>query len=148
MNLPDTTLAWLGALIDGEGSIMLINRSRSRGQGFYWRPQVGIYNTDTRLMEALKDRVGTGSVYAHTRTPKENQKKTSYRWNLNATQIRALLPSVLPWLILKKEQAELLLEACSLIEANKTGRPPEEAVRLRVAEIADTIKHLNRKGRE
>lgn len=162
--LPDTTLAWLAALIDGEGSIMLIKRSPSPSQirnspsvvnNHHYRAQVGIYNTDLRLMEALKEKTGIRRVYTHIRQAKENHKRTAYRWNLVADECRELLPQLLPWLICKKEQAELLLQALDVKNKMTTKKgekwlSPKEVDECR--ELMDNIHlqitTLNKKGRE
>lgn len=121
-----------------------------------WRPVVSVYNTDRRLMEALRERTGGGVVYTHQRQPQENHKKTAYSWRMRISEIRAWLPELLPWLVCKREQAELLLEALDL-KASLTpakGLPMAQTVarrdevRARIADIAGSISHLNRKGRE
>jgi len=163
-NLPETTIAWLSALIDGEGSVMLISRSPSPAQiekspsvtkYNHYRAQVGIYNTDIRLMEALTNKTGISRIYTHTRQAKENHKKTAYRWNLVADECRIILPQLLPWLVLKKEQSELLLQALKIKDKLTTKKgemwlSPNEVSVLRVELdlIHDQITYLNRKGRE
>jgi hypothetical protein len=151
-----TTAAWLAALIDGEGSVMLT--ARRGGQTVApknWRPVVSVYNTDLRLMDALKERTGGGVVYTHTRQEQENHKKTAYSWRMRVSEIKTWLPELLPWLVCKREQSELLLEALAL----KTTLTPEkgrslaqtieqrDVVRARIAAVAVEISALNRKGR-
>ena len=153
--------AWLAALIDGEGSIMLTRRAYARGSRLYSSPNphfravVSIYNTDQRLMKALVEKTGIDRVYKHTRQPKENQKKTSYSWRLVATEIREWLPLVMPWLVCKAEQATLLLEALDITSKLTPikGQPylnssQQMPLILRRDEIAKQISMLNRKGRE
>jgi len=115
------------------------------------RPVLSIYNTDYRLMEALVERTGIDRVYTHTRAPKENHKKTSYSWRMTTDDMRFWLPKLLPWLVCKKEQAILMLEALEL----KTGLTPlkgqewrkDAAMTPRLLEIQQEISTLNRKGR-
>jgi hypothetical protein len=121
-----------------------------------WRPVVSIYNTDLRLIEALLDRTGGGVVYTHTRQPRENHKKTAYSWRMRVSEIKLWLPELLPWLVCKREQAELLLRAMELktTMAPTRGRSLEQTiaqrdmVRSEIANIAGSISALNRKGRE
>lgn len=162
--VPDTTLAWLAALIDGEGSILFTKgsyseaamaKSPSLAKRSRLRASVAVSNTDYRLMEALKERTGIGAIYTHVRQPKENQKKTAYTWRMNATELRVWLPRIAPWLVLKQEQATLLLEALDLkesmtVKAGEKWTIDWNEVKLRqdrLVEIAEEISALNRKGR-
>ena len=151
--LTDARLAWLAALIDGEGSVMLIKRVPSATaktqRNPHYRAVVGIYNTDVRLMDAIVEHTGINRVYSHTRLERENHKKTAYSWRMVAEDIRTLGPLLLPWLVCKKEQMALLLEALELASLN-TPRKGEKLVRqptTRRDEIAVAISELNRKGR-
>lgn len=156
--MEDTTLSWLAALIDGEGSVMLIRRSprasatNAQKNNPHYRAQVGVYNTDERLMTALVERTGIDRVYTHTRDPKHNHKKTSYRWAMVAQDVRKLGPLLLPWLVCKKEQMTLLLEALEIADRG-TPRKGEKWIRseedlTRRDEIYAEIRRLNTRGRE
>lgn len=116
----------------------------------HYRAQVCVYNTDKRLMDALVDSTGIDRVYAHTRQPKEHHKKTSYRWNMVADDVRKWGPQLLPWLVCKREQMELLLEALQIADGNtpRTGEPLVYSGLQRRDEIYAEIRRLNTKGRE
>src|SRR5262245_16217020 len=119
--IPNTTLAWRAGLIDGEGSVMLIRRKGGmikRMRNPHFRAVVSISNTDLRLMRALAERTGIDRVYKHVRPLKENHKAESYTWRMVASEIRVWGPKLLPWLVLKREQMGLLLEALAIAEAN------------------------------
>lgn len=129
---------------------MLSRRSSNKVRGVHYRASVVIYNTDYRLMDALIEHTGISRVYTHTRPVKANHKKTAYSWRMVADDIRLWGPRLLPWLILKKDQMALLLEALELAERN-TPRAGERYVRqdnTRRDEIVAEISALNRKGRE
>lgn len=158
MAMEDTTLAWLAALIDGEGSVMLIKRAASSSatnamkNNTHYRARVAVYNTDKRLMDALVERTGIGRVYTHTRAPKHNHKKTSYRWTMVAQDVRRLGPRLLPWLVCKQEQMVLLLEALEIADratprkGEKWARSEEDMARR--DEIYAEIRRMNTRGRE
>lgn len=154
-------IAWLAALIDGEGSIMLTKHKHApstiKRRPYLVnypriRPSLAIYNTDYRLMMALIERTGIERVYTHTRPAKENHKKTSYSWRMVANDMREWLPDLLPWLVCKQEQAILMIEALEL----KTGLTPlkgqkwrrDATMMPRLLEIQQEISDLNRRGRE
>lgn len=152
--LPETTWAWVAGLIDGEGSIMLTNHPTPRPNISRTRPIVSISNCDLRLMEALQERTGCGRIYKHRRQPKENQKRDAYTWRLTALEQREVLPHVLPWLVSKREQAELLLRALEVKDqlTCSKGKPAanfreRDVLRAERDSIQQRISALNRRGR-
>ena len=151
---------WLAALIDGEGSVMLSLRTYSgRGKNKkmnqpHYRPVVVIANTDRRLMNALTDNTGVSRIYGHRikGAPQVLMKRTQYTWRLAVNDINIWLPRVLPYLVLKKEQAELLLEAMAIKAYISPGNPGfQPGIRNKlVAELTEIyleIRKLNTKGR-
>jgi len=148
---PATTLAWLAALIDGEGWVGYVKR-KHKFTTYNYRAVLAVSNTERRLLEAIIEKTGTGRIYQHNRPPHENHKRVAYTWRLNATELRVWLPWLIPWLVLKKEQAQLLLAGLE-IQATLTPRlgvsssdPAYQEARNRRVEIAAGIKYLNRKG--
>lgn len=115
------------------------------------RAVVSVYNTHRGLLERAQELFG-GSIYAHTRQPQENHKRTAYSWRLTAAQMRVLLPQLLPWLIVKREQATLLMEALALKSELTPTKGAEwrrsEAAYPRLVEIQALVSALNRKGRQ
>lgn len=111
-----------------------------------------MYNTDVRLMDALTERTGISRVYVHDRVPKNNNKKTSYRWTMVAEDIRKLGPQLLPWLVCKRDQMALLLEALEIADrmTPRKGEPwiRSEEDKTRRDEIYAEIRRLNTRGRE
>ncbi|MDE2104786.1 MAG: hypothetical protein KGL39_46545 [Patescibacteria group bacterium] len=158
--MEETIAAWLGGLMDGEGSIMLTNHiahikpSKRNPEGnSYWRkrPIVSIANCDRALLEACQQRTGMGRIYRHSRADVVNRKSESFTWRLTADEQRKILPAILPWLITKREQGELLLEALEIKEllTNATGRSVADRNILckRRDAIQARISELNRRGR-
>jgi len=160
----DTTAAWLAALIDGEGSVMLNKRTFSgnsaattgRGRTIQYRPVVVIAsNTDYRLHEAIRERIGVGQIYEHKRhaEPDNMRRRRIWTYRLNVAQIEAIMPHVRPWLVIKGEQADLLAEAMQIKRSITPGeagflpanRPPLIA---RLDAIYDEIRTINTRGRE
>lgn len=88
---------------------------------------------------------------------KATRAKTAYEWRLNSTECRWFLPIVIPHLVLKQEQATLLLEALALKDKKKpvSGKkwthladPNRANINARIEAIAAEIGRLNRKGRQ
>jgi hypothetical protein len=93
-------LAYLAGIIDGEGTI-----------GLYWhkardsyRVKIYVVNTCKNLIDWLGSVFG-GYVYER----KHNQWKTRYEWHLGEDSMD-LLESLIPYLKVKKGQANVILE--------------------------------------
>jgi hypothetical protein len=161
--MEDSTLSWLAALIDGEGSVMLNKRTYSgnterttlKAKAPSYRPVVVIAcNTDYRLMEAIRGRMQVGQICQHRvgGDPRTPRKRSQWTYRLNVGQIWEWLPSIRPWLVLKGEQSDLLLEAMDIkrkITPGQPGflprnRPPFLA---RLDEIYASIRAANTVGR-
>jgi hypothetical protein len=97
----------LAAFIDGEGSI-LINERNTQGKS-NWGPwlRVVIANTDPRLPRWLRMTFGGGAVVARRRA-KANHRH-AIKWHVSCRQAEEILRNCLPFLLLKKEQAEIAL---------------------------------------
>jgi len=139
-------LAYAAGIVDGEGCVTL--RTRRPWGNEVSRicvPTLMVCNTDPRLTDWLRARFG-GSVCCSLR-PGSHQKDV-YRWSVVNRQCRAALLLLLPFLILKKAQAEVLLASSRYLMDHKTYKghslPPELIVK-RAAAIQE-IRLLNRRG--
>lgn len=146
-NIPDTTLAWLAAIIDGEGSVMLTNKKTKNG-GLSYRARIKVSNTDYRMMQALVDKTGINRIFGRRRQPNLNH-KDYYEWTMEAGELRGWLPLLIPWLICKQEQATLLLEYLTEASVNMAlpGKTFDPSPKKRKHEIAAEIHRLNKKGK-
>jgi hypothetical protein len=101
---------YLAGIVDGEGTLCLNYRPTYVGKniGAVCFSQIVIYNTSTTLMRWLISNVG-GRFYLRTKT--SLSKKPQYAWVPSGKKNREqFLLGILPYLVIKKKQAELLLE--------------------------------------
>ncbi len=100
-------LGYLAGLIDGEGCISF-NPIGQKGQ--WGRYTLSIYNTDLRVMEWLAQ---IGGSY-HGRVRGEGNplsKKMQYEWRVRrAADVKAILETVLPILIIKYDVAKRVVK--------------------------------------
>ena len=98
---------YLAGIIDGEGSLIITRSDRGTYYNYYAR--IHVKNTDMRLMHWLVDNFG-GNIHPHK--PKSPLHKKAYSWYFsgNAKSKEIFLLALLPYLIIKKEQAILLVE--------------------------------------
>lgn len=116
---------YIAGIIDGEGTLSIgrseydANRKAENGRpartyhttGFHSR--VSVKNTDLRLMKWFKSRVG-GEWYKDTSKRPENW-KDSYVWVYGGIKLKEeFLLAILPYLVIKREQALVLLEFIKL----------------------------------
>ena len=100
LKLPDQIwkYAYLAALIDGEGSIIFGSKSQRI---------VTVANTDYGLMEWLQSNFG-GNI--RIGRAEGARRKTQYKWDLSQRlDVKLLLTSVMPFLVIKREKAVKML---------------------------------------
>lgn len=95
--------AWLAALVDGEGNVMMQVRQRYKNRIV----RITITNTCLELLERVKDWTGIGFI-AVTRYDNPRH-KTRYNWVVSGANARALLDMMMPWLIVKRHIAQQVL---------------------------------------
>lgn len=136
MPLTDTQLAYTAGIVDGEGCISVHRQKRSH------TIRVHVTNTNADLIARLLDWFG-GHVYASIR--KNPRHKDAFVWEVSALQAGIFLQQILPFLFLKRAQAEVVLE----LQATKIrkGRTPVSAeVLSQRFQFARAISVLNLKG--
>jgi hypothetical protein len=114
-----TNWAYLAGLLDGEGCFTITGTWKNR-KGI-WRTKTGpntyfhinliisLYNTDLKVMKWLVDHFG-GVYYVHHPSKKPSH-KIGYSWHpKGAKNKELLLLGILPYLVIKREQAKLSLE--------------------------------------
>lgn len=139
-------LAYLAGLVDGEGSILFsVGRSirrGARGQELHviqYQPRLQIANCSERLLLMVRDFVGAGHVHSNPRS--KAIWKTGYQYQLSGTHLGPLLKQLIPHLILKEQQARLVL--VWIEDRQRAGTRPYSAGDLDIIEL---VKARNAKG--
>ncbi len=149
-------LAYLAAIIDGEGTISMsdkrIMKRKSRGirkTNKIYRARVNfsttvtVCNTDSRLIDWLIANFGGSASYSKQKKENWKQKIT---WIMPTTRIREILIAALPYFVLKKIQAELMIEARKEFDENQKQRLTSDEVYNRRLEICHLIRLHNQKS--
>ena len=110
-NPREEDVVWLACAIDAEGSIML----QYNGRGL-WSARIMICNTSR---EFVWNALNLSKIGHMTDEINRHGCKPIFRFQLNSNGCRKILPKVLRYLIIKKKQGTLLLEALKLLEDNK-----------------------------
>lgn len=95
--------AWFAGLFDGEGCVAWPKRHR------FNECRISIANTSLPLLERAKEVTGTGKIREVTKYRKNPKHNRAWVWNCYAANAREVLSQILPWLIVKKEAAEIVL---------------------------------------
>lgn len=140
---------YLAGLIDGEGHISITHsdkptyRTQRGKEKLYPCPIrygviVAVSNTDIRLMKRLKEMFG-GSYNGGKPFKNHPNWKPKYQWNVSGNENKELiLLALLPYLVLKREQAIIALEFLRL----RNEKAPEKRQELYERNIV-----LNKRGK-
>lgn len=133
-----TDLAWAAGLLDGEGYIGVTWRKTVNSHTPWWYIQVVLTNTHQGALERFVAVLGRGRYYA--KKPVEGRQPVFY---VAATGVVAttILHALLPYLVIKREQALLALEAREI--GMRVDQAVSEECWLRMIEIENAIKALN-----
>lgn len=108
-DLHETDYAYFAGILDGEGHVGLYrHRDKKCKRGFAWRVMMGVTNTQIPLLLDLQRRFG-GVIEKQGKSAFNGRQVWGLRFSTNA--MRAILPKLLPYLILKRRDAEIMLSA-------------------------------------
>jgi hypothetical protein len=111
--------AYLAAMIDGEGSISLYRHRQYKRNDWQYRPRVLVVNTHRGLVDSLQQRFG-GSALLQARRP---HTKHLYMWRvIGMEDIQRILTGCMPYMIVKRDRASLLLAFVEERLSHRVGR--------------------------
>lgn len=140
LELSDVEAAWIACAIDGEGTIA-IQLNNSKGRRSRYRAKVYVCNTNMDFLMHLASLVD-GSISLKN-MPHVPGYKRCYQVFIRARAIKQLLERVLPFLIIKRRQAELVLALCNAIETAPLHMPSNHELFER---LWQECKALNKRG--
>ena len=132
-------LAYAAGIVDGEGCITILNKWDSRSKT-YDKVQVDITNTNEWICQWFKMQFG-GTVRM-CKAHKSNWKPT-FKWILEADKATAFLKIVLPYLNIKKANAEI---AISYQVTRRIGGHYSQDEKILLEADRVRMKQLNKKG--
>ena len=142
-----TDLAWLGGIIDGEGSVTIFRHTEKNGK-VKLRPTVGITNTNPKIISRCLKIIGELGVTVHIQERWTDSEKYATCWQVisrNTTTIKTILEGVRPYLYGKGQVADYVL---SFIESRWTQNGKGQAKRYTEYEhrLADSAMAFNKRG--
>lgn len=124
---------YLAGIIDGEGCIRINRRPRaSNGRMVYWM-FVSVTNTDIKIINWLNERIPAFTGKCH-RSFKDRNRKPCFQWILTGNRkVRIFCKELAPFLVSKKNQAELIAKGYLLLTDEKRDELYEKVKQLKRA---------------
>ena len=158
LGLTPTEMDWarLAAFIDGEGSISLCPRHTPKMKSITFCGKVVVTNTDFRLAKWCMDVFGMRTYEREFVSQKEQALERNWKtcFYAQALGFRAtwILRNCLPWFLLKRSQAEVVIEHQKTTSVDYWQRggshatqTPVEVLKFRF-ELKQKLSDLNRRG--
>jgi len=122
--MPEVDKAWLAALIDGEGTICFQERVSKRATSPTWSVRLSVVNTHRGLLERVAKlcNVGGGPGSPSPRFRREGAPgRPIFHWQVTNAKAASVIAAIRPYLVAKREQADLAL-AVHLLNQKHAGR--------------------------
>jgi len=133
IELTDAEAGYIAGCLDCDGCVGLWGK---KGTTKY-DPCIVFYNNDKTLVDKLEQMIGFGSIYPTTH--KNRNHKTVWNYKISNTQTYPLIKRILPYLVRKREQANLILQFYELRWSKEYNAPYGKEER----EMIEKIKRLN-----
>ena len=134
-DMKDTDWAYLAGLIDGEGHLGI---EGPQGPGV----MLVITNSSVVLMDWLESHMPVGKKYS-LKGSKNGVKRPVWQWWIWNEDILPIVSAVMPYLIAKREEAEVILLALDERKrysyALGTGHHPPQSFRIQMKELRDRL---------
>lgn len=104
-------LAYMAGIMDGEGTFYIGNYSGNRKNGDkHYQTVIAICSTDKCLIDWLYATFeGSTRQYTPNQMAK-NCRKQVYRWQATSNRLLHICEEILPYLVIKKRQCEIMIE--------------------------------------
>lgn len=145
IQLTDIERGYLAGMLDGEGSVYIsYYKQHPTCTNGRWQIGISIYSSNEPVLEYLRDICRTGSLWRKSSSKQELTQKRVYGFHLSSEALRIILPQIKDVLHIKREQAELALEALQYIQrGNNQHHPRKDEV---IWELYKEMKQLNKRG--
>jgi hypothetical protein len=155
-DVTETEWAYLAGVMDGDGSIMIHRNSslaRTRKYTDGWRRQyiMIISSVSVDFLNKLHNIVKLGKVRVYSFNDKRFDGKDGvyhcrYQRSLRfeANEMRAILPRIIPYLVLKKDIAEIVLKSMKVVEEMNWGE--ERSKKLKEIDVEFRTVFLSSRG--
>ena len=147
--MTDAEWAYFAGILDGEGSIYAsasVPSKQPSGKVYVCcQTTLTVSNSDRRLIDWIDERLmGNTAEYTPAQTPKNARKKV-FKWYCNGENMVAALKGALPFLVVKKRQAELMLELRATFQGGRGSKALTDEERAHREHLVQLIKAENQR---
>jgi hypothetical protein len=144
--MSDVEAAYFAGFTDGEGTITIIRNSRvATRSGVRYRALFSLANSHRETLEGLRISCGNGTIVSNFHKKLKAYHNTVYVLRFNQTQIRHVLPQLLPFLRCKHRQAEIVLQYLAYSVAGTWHQRSQEEWN-ELEGLRTDVSALNRRG--
>lgn len=143
--MPNTEVAYLAGLMDGEGCIYM-ERKASR-HSYSYVLVVRVTNEHKGALERCKEKFG-GSLYTMSEADTEQNRKQIFQWSIKGKAAHEFLKTVVPFLVIKLEQAQLVIDNWEKIRPRGIGEPFRGDLEENRYQVWSGLRNLKRKKYE
>jgi hypothetical protein len=140
------TKEYIAGFVDGEGYFGLIRKSNKDCiNGYYYTPVLKISQVtqNSLVLREIEKFIGYGNFWDGDRTPRNGRRVTSLEFR-GMKRVIPIAKKLLPYLIVKREQAKLLIELESThIPTTDANRDSIDKAR---TDIFNKLRILNKRG--
>src|SRR3990172_3163537 len=141
--------AYLAGLVDGEGCISISEyRNPKKTATTILTLSLTVSSCDKDILDYWAEKTGLGSVFIGTRA--RSNSRTGYSWRLCSNKAVELIDLIYPYLMLKKEQADIAVKFQETMGMRRDGKRLSPEIlhqRLRYKEALTRIKNTTKRGR-
>jgi hypothetical protein len=142
-NLPEWFKGYLAGLVDGEGTVSIVKTNRKDRKNEQYKPLVEITNTCRKALDIVIERVGSFRCHSKKGRLYRNSRKAIYDILIRKHKdVEVFLEMILPYLIIKRKHAELVLGFCKS-RLTKPNHAPYDDKEL---SIIDEVRKLNKRA--
>lgn len=143
-------IAWLAGFIDGEGCFHIARMTAHRktdGQAYFnYSPMLVISNTDRQPLDEIVATLALGRVQAQRTNGQHVKWKGSFQLHARGPQAQAIALLTLPYLRIKRPQAQALIDFPVLARNPNQWNPIPPETQAERERLYATIRTLNAKG--
>ena len=140
--LSNSELGYIVALIDGEGWLCL-RKSKTKYHYYDYSPEVAIRSTNQEVIYWLRDTTCLGNI--HYQKSKIFNRSDYHEWKIPIYAIPHFLNKIKDLLLIKKEQAYLILDYYNYARSGSGKRLTDEII-IKREEIHEKLEVLNKRG--
>ncbi len=120
-NISEIEKAYFAGLFDGEGSISIAKYQGKNNRTPVFLLSVVITQSNQDFLQLWQTRFAIGSIYEHTKRFNNPKWSKYFDWRLTSVNALVLLEVLLPYLILKREEANIAIEFQKIKSSTRHG---------------------------